>query len=40
MAFATAQTAAPGVYIAINGSVFRGDEVVKDREQGAFMIKP
>jgi len=40
MAFATAQTARPGVYIAINGSVFRGDEVVKDREQGAFVVKP
>ncbi|MEJ0008246.1 MAG: asparaginase domain-containing protein [Steroidobacteraceae bacterium] len=39
MAFATAQTAAPGVYIAINGSVFRGDEVVKDRGQGAFVVK-
>ncbi len=38
MAFATAQTAAPGVYIAINGSVFRGDEVVKDRELGCFVI--
>lgn len=37
MAFATAQTAAPGVYIAINGSVFRGDEVVKDHDLGCFM---
>jgi L-asparaginase len=40
MAFATAQTAAPGVYIAINGSVFRGDEVIKDRERGCFVVKP
>ena len=37
MAFATAQTAAPGVYIAINGSVFRGDAVVKNRELGYFV---
>ena len=37
MAFATAQTAAPGVWIAINGSVFRGDAVVKDRERGCFI---
>jgi L-asparaginase len=37
MAFAAAQTAAPGVYIAINGSVFRGGEVVKDREHGCFV---
>jgi L-asparaginase len=39
MAFATAQTAAPGVYIAINGSVFRGDAVVKNRELGCFVDK-
>jgi L-asparaginase len=37
MAFATVQTAPPGVYIAINGSVFRGDEIVKDRERGCFI---
>jgi L-asparaginase len=37
MAFAAAQTAAPGVYIAINGSVFRADEVVKDRARGQFV---
>jgi L-asparaginase len=36
MAFATAQTAPPGVYITINGSVFRGEEVVKDREHQRF----
>jgi L-asparaginase len=40
MAFATVQTAAPGVYIAINGSVFRGDEVVKNRDLGYFLPKP
>jgi len=40
MAFAAAQTAAPGVYIAINGSVFRGHEVVKDREHGCFVPVP
>lgn len=39
MAFATAQIAAPGVYIAINGSVFRWDEVVKDRQLGRFVRK-
>ena len=37
MAFATAQVAAPGVYIAMNGSVFRGEEVIKDRERGCFV---
>lgn len=37
MAFATAQVAAPGVYIAMNGTVFPADKVVKDRERGAFV---
>ena len=37
MAFATAQVAPPGVYITMNGSVFRAGEVVKDREKGAFV---
>jgi L-asparaginase len=37
MAFATAQIAPPGVYITMNGSVFRAGEVRKDREQGAFV---
>ena len=37
MAFATAQTALAGVYIAINGSVFRWDEAVKDRKLGQFV---
>jgi L-asparaginase len=39
MAFATAQVAAPGVYIAINGSVFHGNEVVKNRELGCFVMR-
>ncbi len=39
MAFATAQVAAPGVYITMNGTVFRADEVVKDRARGAFVRK-
>jgi L-asparaginase len=38
MAFATAQSAPPGVYITINGSVFRGDEIVKDRKLGRFVL--
>jgi L-asparaginase len=37
MAFATAQVALPGVYITMNGSVFRAGAVRKDREQGAFV---
>lgn len=37
MAFATAQVAPPGVYITMNGSVFRGDKVIKDREAGQFV---
>jgi L-asparaginase len=37
MAFATAQVAAPGVYITMSGSVFRADSVVKDRAKGAFV---
>jgi L-asparaginase len=39
MAFATAQTVSPGIYITINGSVFRADQVEKDREQGCFVLK-
>lgn len=39
MAFATAQSAFPGVYITINGSVFRGDAVTKDRERGCFVVR-
>lgn len=37
MAFATVQTAPPGVYITMSGQVFRAGEVVKDRERGAFV---
>lgn len=39
MAFATAQIASPGVYVAMNGSVFRGDGVTKDRDRGCFIPK-
>lgn len=39
MAFAAAQTLPPGVYVAMNGRVFRGDEVQKDREQRRFVAK-
>jgi L-asparaginase len=39
MAFATAQVAPPGIYVTMNGTVFRADEVVKDRERGAFVAK-
>ena len=37
MALATAQVAAPGVWIAMNGTVFPGDRVRKDREKGGFV---
>jgi L-asparaginase len=37
MAFAAVQTLPPGVYVAMNGRVFRGDEVKKDREQRKFV---
>ena len=41
MAFATVQTAPPGVYITMSGSVFRADKVLKDRARGAFVpIEP
>lgn len=36
MAFAAAQTAAPGVWIAMNGQVFDGLNVQKNREAGKF----
>ncbi len=39
MAFATAQVAPPGVYITMNGTVFRADDVIKDRARGAFVHK-
>ena len=39
MAFAAAQCASPGVYIAMNGSVFSAASVTKDRERGCFVPK-
>ena len=36
MAVAAVQLVPPGVYIAMNGEVFRGDEVVKNREANRF----
>jgi L-asparaginase len=37
MAFATAQIAPPGVYIAMSGQVFRADKVRKDHDAGRFV---
>lgn len=37
MAFAAVQTLEPGVYIAMSGTVFRADRVIKDRDKGMFM---
>ncbi len=37
MAFATAQVATPGVYIAMSGQVFDGLKVRKDRAAGKFV---
>jgi L-asparaginase len=37
MAFAAAQTAPVGVYITMNGTVFDGLKVAKDRAAGAFV---
>jgi L-asparaginase len=37
MAFATTQVASPGVYIVMNGEVFPGGAVRKDREAGRFV---
>ena len=39
MAFATVQLAPPGVYITMNGQVFRGNDVRKDRAQSRFVPK-
>ncbi len=39
MAFAAAQVLPAGVYITMNGQVFRGDEVRKDRQQGRFVAQ-
>ncbi len=40
MAFATAQVAAHGVWIAMSGQVFDGLKVRKDREAGRFVAVP
>ena len=37
MAFAAVQTAAPGVWVAMNGTIFPGDHVRKDRAAGTFV---
>jgi L-asparaginase len=37
MAFATAQLAASGVYITMNGTVFPAAAVVKDRDRSTFI---
>lgn len=37
MAFAAAQVAGPGIYIAMSGTVFDAAKVVKDRAKGAFV---
>jgi L-asparaginase len=37
MAFAAAQTCAPGVYITMNGTVFNALQVAKDRSRNAFI---
>jgi L-asparaginase len=40
MAFAVAQIAPPGVYLAMNGEVFHAGEVRKDRELASFVRVP
>jgi L-asparaginase len=39
MAFGVVQSAAPGIYIAMNGTVFDARKVRKDRALGAFVAK-
>lgn len=39
MAFAAAQVAPPGVYIAMSGQVFDGLKVRKDRDAGRFVVQ-
>jgi L-asparaginase len=39
MAFAAAQTAPPGIYIAMNGTVFDAAHVTKDREKSCFVLE-
>jgi L-asparaginase len=36
MATAAAQTLGPGVYIAMSGTIFAADQVVKNREKNRF----
>lgn len=38
MAFATAQVAGPGVWIAMNGTIFDGTRVRKDRSINSFVV--
>lgn len=38
MAFGVAQVAEPGVYLAMNGEVFKAGEVRKDRAAGKFVL--
>ena len=38
MAFAAVQTLPPGVYIVMNGQVFDGLAVRKDRDQNRFLV--
>jgi len=40
MAFGAVQSLPHGVYIAMNGQVFRGDRVRKDRQLGRFVSTP
>ena len=40
MAIAAAQVAQPGVWIAMNGTVFPADRVRKDRENNRFVASP
>jgi len=37
MAFASVQRLEPGIYIVMNGQVFDGDNVKKDRSQNRFL---
>lgn len=39
MAFAAAQIAPPGVYIAMSGQIFDGLKVRKDRDAGRFVVQ-
>ena len=39
MAFGAVQSQVPGVYICMNGQVFKAGEVVKDRSRNAFVAR-